>query len=48
MASGLSNSGKMTYFNLVISFYKSDLQANSDIVRLKCCVPTKNKTKQSL
>lgn len=45
MASDLSNSGKVTFFNLVISFYRFDLQANSDIVRLKCCVPMKAKTK---
>lgn len=45
MASDLSNSGKMTFFNLVISFYRSDLQGSFDIVRLKCCVPTKAKTK---
>lgn len=42
MASDLSNSGKMTFFNLVIS-----LQAKHDSVRLKCCVPMENKTKQN-
>lgn len=42
LASDLSNSGKMTVFQLAISFYLSDLQTNSDIVRCDC-VPTEKK-----